>query len=389
MKMNKNNIPNTDITSIVARSMLGKISADEQARLERWLDASPENARRYKRLCEAHDFTRRYKFYTSVDSDRAWRRFSRRNLRPLRKRIILRTVSCVAAVAVLIGLVFMFRAYLFDGGQTIDKDVQAAMRRSSETGKQKAVLTFPDGEQALLLTQTYMSRESLVKKIIKNITNDGRNDRNKLTTYPDTEYWITLEDGTLVHLNGGTQFIYPESFESDSRTVRLQGEAYFQVKHDDRKPFRILTPHGEITDYGTSFNVNTRTNNGTEVVLVEGKVGVKAGRSAEVMLSPGELAYMDKRSPKVEVEKVEVSPFVSWNKGNFTFDNCPLEKLMDVIAHWYGIKVRYKSEAIRRICFTGDIDRYESAQPVLKAIEASTAELKIERNGDEFVLGKR
>lgn len=378
-----------DISTIITRSITGKISRSERAELERWLNASPENARKYHELLNAGDLSQLYRIYDSIDEKRAWRRFKEHHVETHRGRVVRRVLQFAAAAAVVLCLALPLGTYLINDNQEPDMEVQTAMKRSQKAGKQKAVLTFPDGESTILLTRTDISHESLMSKIINRITGSGGNDKNTLSTYPDTEYWITLEDGTLVHLNGNTRLTYPSHFDGNSRTVSLDGEAYFQVAHSDNKTFRIKTPHGEITDYGTSFNVNTRINSGTEVVLVEGKVGLRSGRNDEVLLTPGQLAHISGPDHKVSVENVDVQPFVAWNKGNFTFDNCPLEKLMEVISHWYGLKVRYESDDIRRMHFTGDIDRYESALPVLKAIEAATMDLKIEQNGNEFVLMRK
>lgn len=378
-----------DISTIITRSLTGKISRSERAELEHWLNASPENARKYHELLNADDLSGQYRIYASVDEKRAWRRFKEQHIETRRGRALRRVLKFVAAAAVVLCLILPLSTYFFNDDQEPDMEVQTAMKRSQEAGKQKAVLTFPDGKSTILLTRTDIRPESLMSKIINSITGRGRNDKNTLSTYPDTEYWITLEDGTLVHLNGNTRLTYPAHFDGDSRTVSIDGEAFFQVAHAEDKPFRIKTPHGEITDYGTSFNVNTRINSGTEVVLVEGKVGLRSGRNDEVLLTPGQLAHISGVDHKVSVEKVDVQPFVAWNKGNFTFDNCPLEKLLEVISHWYGLKVRYESDDIRRMHFTGDIDRYESALPVLKAIEAATTELKIEQNGKEFILKRK
>jgi len=387
--MSKENEAKTDINVLIARSLTGRISDSERAELEQWLSRSSENARRYKAITDADDLAERYRRYASVDEKKAWRRFKARHITTQGKRAAIRFMRYAAALLALMASAVLLHAYFSDSRQPIDKAVQTAMQRSAETGKQKAVLTYPSGDSTLLLSSTNMNDASLVSKIIRNLSRKRDSKRNKLSTYRDSEYWITLSDGTLVHLNGGTTLAYPEHFGDQERTVCLDGEAYFQVAHDKDRPFRILTPHGVITDYGTAFNVNTRVNRGTEVVLVEGKVGVKPAHGNEALLEPGQLAYINKQKSAAEVEKVDVSPFVSWNEGNFTFKDCPLEKLLEVVSHWYGIKVRYGSDDIRGLRFTGDIDRYESALPVLKAIETANGELEIERNGDEFVLKRK
>lgn len=387
--MDKENEAKTDINVLIARSLAGRISDSERAELEQWLSRSPKNARRYKALAKANDLTSRYRRYASVDEKRAWRRFKQRHITTHGKRVAMRIMRYAAALLVLVVSATALRAYFAYNGQRIDEAVQTAMQRSVEMGKQKAVLTLPSGDSTLLLTATNMNDASLVGKIIRNFSRERSGQRNKLSTYRDSEYWITLSDGTLVHLNGGTTLVYPEHFGSQERAVSLDGEAYFQVVHDEGRPFRIHTPHGVVTDYGTAFNVNTRVNHGTEVVLVEGKAGVKPVHGSETILEPGQLAYFNKQESMAEIDNVDVSPFVSWNKGSFKFKDCPLEKLMEVISHWYGLNVKYGSDDIRRIRFTGDIDRYESARPVLKAIEVSTNGLKVEQDGDVFILKRK
>lgn len=377
---------NKDIYQLITDSLTGRITNEEQAELERWLNSSPENAKRYKALTDENELGRQYRLYTKVNEKRAWRRFKEHNLKPWHRHKTVRPALYAAAAVALICFVMTAGGYVLSGDVALDKEVKAAISRSEKAEKQKALLTNPDGRQTVLSSFTNMKKGSIVSKLLRNITNTDNGKRNTLSTYPNTEYWITLEDGTLVHLNNGTKLSYPEHFDDNSRVVQLEGEAYFQVAHDKERPFRIITQNGEITDLGTAFNVNTRADQGTEVVLVEGKVEIKTNSNTKATLNPGELAYMAKQKADIEVAKVDVSPFVSWNKGNFKFKNCPLEKLMEVISHWYGIKVKYGSNDIRHIHFTGDIDRYESAQPVLKAIEVATSGLKVEQDGDVFIM---
>ncbi|HCM20313.1 MAG TPA: hypothetical protein DIC46_05960, partial [Porphyromonadaceae bacterium] len=79
---------------------------------------------------------------------------------------------------------------------------------------------------------------------------------------------------------------------------------------------------------------------------------------------------------------------VAWNTGHFVFENCTFEELMDVISVWYGKKVIFESDDIRRMLFTGDIDRYSSIIPVLNAIERVT-NLEISITEENVILKNR
>lgn len=95
--------------------------------------------------------------------------------------------------------------------------------------------------------------------------------KGTLTTRHDKEFWMTLPDGTRVHLNGNSRLSYPLAFKGDLREVALVGEAYFIVAKDKDHPFIVHTADGDIKEYGTEFNVSTHGTN-TEVVLVTGSL---------------------------------------------------------------------------------------------------------------------
>lgn len=70
------------------------------------------------------------------------------------------------------------------------------------------------------------------------------------------EFQLVLADGTRVWLNAQTEFRYPVNFTGDSRQVYLNGEAYFEVVKDERRPFIVRTEAVDIRVLGTCFNVN-------------------------------------------------------------------------------------------------------------------------------------
>lgn len=118
-----------------------------------------------------------------------------------------------------------------------------------------------DAEPMARLRQTYrIAGDETVEQLLE---------ARRITTYQDKEYWLTLDDGTLVHLNYNTRMVCPERFIDGTRDVILDGEAYFMVAHDSRHPFVVHTPQGDIRVYGTEFNVSTRDGDCTEVVLAE------------------------------------------------------------------------------------------------------------------------
>ena len=193
----------------------------------------------------------------------------------------------------------------------------------------------------------------------------------RVTTYHDKEFWMTLPDGTVVHLNYDSHLIYPEKFHGDYREVILSGDAYFLVAKDERHPFVVHTLQGDICDYGTEFYVESVKNTGAvNVVLVSGKVGVKPRNGAEQLMKPSEKASL--LNNQVSMEKTDVSPYVAWNTGSFVFVDCRLDKLMNVLSGWNNVKVSFANEKMKEIRFTGNIDKYSGLEHALEALSDVT-----------------
>ena len=112
----------------------------------------------------------------------------------------------------------------------------------------------------------------------------------------------TLPDGTSVTLNKGAVLEYPSSFRGNKRSVRLRGEAWFEVKHDNAKPFIILSGNVKVEVLGTTFSVNTKAaDNKMEVILNSGSLAVYFDdrETNRIILSPGEKAEINPEEGKM------------------------------------------------------------------------------------------
>lgn len=148
---------------------------------------------------------------------------------------------------------------------------------------------------------------------------------------------LLLPDGTHVYLHPGSRIVYPNVFTGSSRQVKLTGEAYFCVAHDPQHPFLVSTPQGTICDYGTEFNVSARTDGLTEVVLVEGSVGVTPTDGKEQMLVPGQKCYMEES--QCTVEEANTDPYISWRDGYFHFEETTLREILEELGRYYNYNV--------------------------------------------------
>ena len=279
--------------------------------------------------------------------------------------------AAAAAVAVLMaagGYVW----FQHESGVTppvVSEAVQTAMLQSEKAGRQQA-------EIAAAAPQSLQARQQMARtlrqtyRIAGDETVEQLLEARRITTYQDKEYWLTLDDGTLVHLNYNTRLVCPERFIDGTRDVILDGEAYFMVAHDSRHPFVVHTPQGDIRVYGTEFNVSTRDGDCTEVVLVKGSVGVTPAGGTEQMMQPGQKCSM--LNAQYTIDEVDVNPYVAWNTGKFSFHDEPLWKILSVIDRWYGYKTEYASPELKDITLSGNFDRYDDVRPTLEALETVT-----------------
>ena len=381
------------INSIIHDQLLGYASEEDKKQLQSWLDSSQENRENYDRLMREACLIDRYKQFAQVDEARAWERFQKKHFSIRSARWI--KIGRYAAIFLLpiIGFAIWFWTL-----RLMDSQPVISMIRSEKMGKQKATLVLANGQKMDLksvpakplqdsVEQVPVAQPSVPKTDVNESEEVSVVENNKLSTYDDSEFWMTFEDGTRVHLNYNTTLKYPPHFGTTTRTVYLDGEAYFQVAKDSKRPFRVITANGVVKQYGTTFNVNTHVPGITKVVLVKGSVSVLPNQGGEYKIKPGELAVLQADTQDVQISVVDIEPYIAWNSGRFVFDNCSLESLMNVISRWYNKDVVFESEDTKKIRFTGDIDRYGSIEPILKAIQRVT-HLEMEIQGKTIIIKK-
>lgn len=151
---------------------------------------------------------------------------------------------------------------------------------------------------------------------------------------------ITLNDGTQVQLNGNSRIEYPVVFARDQRRVKISGEAFLEVTHDENHPFVVETFASEVEVLGTCFNVYTDESLGHfATTLVNGKVRVTTNdeTAEQVVLSPNEMVrLMDNH---LVVTRVDAEDMISWTEGYINLADNDFEALMHRFENAYGVKI--------------------------------------------------
>lgn len=189
-----------------------------------------------------------------------------------------------------------------------------------------------------------------------------------------------LPDGTSVTLNTGSLLEYPEKFEKDKRSVKLKGEAYFNVSHDVTKPFIISAENIMIEVLGTSFYVNTNNPEGkVEVILANGKVAVyhKDTPNEKVILEPGEKVELSDNQKDYSKTVNEDENYLSWKTRNLKFTDKPLADIIKTLNKVYHSNIQIKNNNIANCRITATFDN-QSLDAILNVIEA-TVDVKIDK----------
>lgn len=158
---------------------------------------------------------------------------------------------------------------------------------------------------------------------------------------------LTLSDGSVVNLNAGSSIEYPALFRGGERNVRLRGEALFDVRHDEAKPFIVNTSAAKIQVTGTRFNV--LADEETEefaATLIEGKVQVTSGGQT-IVLSPDQKAVL--KDGKLHVETVEAEDAALWTEGIIDITGADFLRLIRRMEKAYGVKIVIERDDIPSI----------------------------------------
>lgn len=192
---------------------------------------------------------------------------------------------------------------------------------------------------------------------------------NTLSTPQGGQYQVVLADGTKVWLNALSSLRFPASFSGLTRTVELEGEAYFEVAENKQKPFKVKIPGGaEVRVTGTHFNVMAYENeNKISTILLEGGVEM-VSRSAVILLKPGQQAILHKKSGMMEKNPADLEEAIAWKNGYFLFNNENIHSIMRKISRWYGVEVTYDGNMEGKD-FSGTVSRYKNVSEVLHMLE--------------------
>jgi transmembrane sensor len=207
------------------------------------------------------------------------------------------------------------------------------------------------------------------------------------TTQRGIKKLITLPDGSTVILNADSKLIYFEDF-ANNRTLKLEGEGFFEVVKDEFHPFTVITENISTTALGTSFNIKAYQGNpNIQVTLATGKVRVENSLDQNLFeIQPGEAVYYFENKNTLKKQNADLSQVLSWKEGILQFDKIPFNVIVKDLERWYGVNIVIKgTNTIPEYKCSGTFPPHEYLSNVLKVLSFSV-NFDYTINGNEVLL---
>ncbi len=301
--------------------------------------------------------------WNRIDAERkGTRRFK------IRKRVIEYSIAAVVVLCFTVAVLYRTNFHLA-GSPSVE------VIKDREPYGSFLSISLPSGKKALSTSVQQM--EDVGFEILNDssgiqtlaLLSNGKADTSDyriLSTSAGGLFRIKLQEGTFIHLNANTVVKIPTKFSAHQRAVELiEGEAFFDVVHHTSWPFKVKVGKADIEDLGTSFLLSTRGRN-TTTSLISGLLKIRNGKKS-LELRPGQGVNVNDNvigNPYLFSENLNTD----WMEGVFRFDNEPLEKVMQRVSQWYGVRIIWENKALGDRNFVGIIDRRKPLSKVLELI---------------------
>lgn len=195
----------------------------------------------------------------------------------------------------------------------------------------------------------------------------------------------TLQDGSVIHLNKKSQLSYSSDFNKKNRIVKLKGEAFFDVKHDASKPFTVQMEEVSIEDVGTSFNVKAYPDMAIiEVAVLSGEVKFYSSANSGIAVKAGEMAQYDKAKKEFSRSALHDKNLAAYRDKIFVFENTELHTVVSMLNDVYQCNIQFSNPKLSKCQLTVTFEN-ESLDRIVEVI-AATFNLKVSNTTNAILL---
>lgn len=201
---------------------------------------------------------------------------------------------------------------------------------------------------------------------------------------------IMLPDGTSLWLNSDTKVLYPSRFDSETRTIYIDGEIFADVTTDRKKPFIVSASGMNVKVHGTQFGVKAfAERDNIEVALISGSVSIedtddKNGFSR--VLVPGDLIRYNKTFGTVEDYRINTATYGAWqNNHNIRFINQSLKDIAEDLERHFDVEILIEDDTLAKTQYYASFIHNEGLEKILKALNSNDTMI-ISKKHDTIVI---
>lgn len=198
---------------------------------------------------------------------------------------------------------------------------------------------------------------------------------------------VRLPDSSRVWLNASSTIKYRKSFRQN-RELELEGEAYFEVKHDDRHPFIVKTGNIQTIDLGTSFDIKAYGSyHITTVSLISGRVRVTAASKDLAVLMPSHQLQYDRETHRSKIVPIDTVSLLAWKMGKWQFQGQTLGEIARTLETWYNVKFIFTNPTMESCRYYMSFENTISLEKLLPAMaEITQMQYSFEKNSQTVTL---
>jgi len=328
---------------LLVKYLLGETSADEERTVLEWINAKEEHKRYYDHFKMIWEQSRTLAATSTVDEDQAWMRFKAKR-------------------------------------ESLQRNEEHIYEEQGNNSQGNTVVFMPAGKRrwtsiaaavALLITGSLAAYYFI-----------GLQPKEIVLASSDKVRTDTLPDGSVVTLNKNSTLAYAKDFNTNTRAVKLTGEAFFNVAPNKQKPFEISVDEVKVQVVGTSFNVKNGAEQ-TEVVVETGIVNVGVS-DKKVRVLPQQKVVVHKKEKALDVQKSQDDLYNYYRTKEFVCYKTPLYKLAEALNSAYDVKIVIPEERVRNLTLSTTY-RNISLNEILGLV-TKQFNLSIEQKDGEIIL---
>ncbi len=374
--MKKSELLNNDIELLIVSHLTGSISERDLMKLEEWINANNENRRCFNELKDSWLLSGKMKRETLEQTDESWSTF--------KNKLTENGFKSGLSVGFRSREKFNFNKYLKLAASWLLIFALGSFVTWWLSGRSK--VTIATVTNKIIEISTPLGARSIMK----------------------------MPDSTIIWLNAGTTITYSQEYGQQTRTLNLNGEAYFKVAKDSTHPFIVNTQGIIVRALGTRFNVKAYPEEKTiSATLEEGKIDIRVlsmgDKNAGIILKPKDKLIYHKETNETEkypetledkinhesdrtvkpkdinlLSNVRTELYTSWKDPRWIIYREPLSTLAPMLERRFNLKIIFDNEQLKKYKFTGIIEN-ETVDQILNALKL-TAPLDYQINKDTIRL---